>query len=108
MWDGGGIDTYDFANYRTDLSIDLRPGHWSTLSIGQIAYLGGFRWARGNIANALLYQGDPQSLIENAIGGGGADRIFGNSAGNHLIGRTRQGQAVWARRSGYAQWRAGS
>jgi serralysin len=87
VWDGGGIDTYDFANYRTDLSVDLRPGHWSTLSTEQLAYLGGFRFARGNIANALLYQGDPRSLIENAIGGGGDDRIFGNSAGNHLIGR---------------------
>jgi Ca2+-binding RTX toxin-like protein len=87
VWDGGGSDTYDCANYRTDLSIDLRPGHWSTLSIGQLAYLGGFRWARGNVANALLYQDDPRSLIENATGGNGNDRIVGNSAGNYLIGR---------------------
>jgi serralysin len=87
VWDGGGIDTYDCTNYRTDLSVDLRPGHWTTLSIGQLAYLGGFRWARGNVANALLHEGDPRSLIENAIGGNGNDRIVGNSAGNHLIGR---------------------
>ena len=87
VWDGGGIDTYDFANYRTDLSVDLRPGHWSTLSTGQLAYLGGFRLARGNVANALLYQDDPRSLIENATGGNGDDRIVGNSADNHLIGR---------------------
>jgi Ca2+-binding RTX toxin-like protein len=87
VWDGGGIDTYDFANYRTDLSVDLRPGYWSTLSFEQLAYLGGFRWARGNVANALLYQDDPRSLIENAIGGGGDDRIVGNNASNHLVGR---------------------
>lgn len=87
VWDGGGIDTYNFSNYRTDLSVDLRPGHWSTLSTEQLAYLGGFRWARGNVANALLHQGDPRSLIENATGGSGDDRIVGNSAGNHLIGR---------------------
>ncbi|WP_457092865.1 M10 family metallopeptidase [Microvirga sp. P5_D2] len=87
VWDGGGIDTYDFANYRADLSVDLRPGHWSTLSTGQLAYLGGFRLARGNVANALLHQGDPRSFIENATGGSGDDRIVGNSAGNHLKGR---------------------
>jgi serralysin len=87
VWDGGGIDTYDCANYRTDLSVDLRPGQWSTLSTEQLAYLGGFRLARGNVANALLYQGDSRSLIENATGGDGDDRIVGNSAGNYLIGR---------------------
>jgi serralysin len=94
VWDGGGIDTYDCATYRTDLSIDLRPGHWSTLSIGQLAYLGGFRWARGNVANALLHHGDPRSLIENVIGGNGDDRIVGNSAGNHLIGRQGKDRLV--------------
>jgi serralysin len=87
VWDGGGIDTYDCANYRSDLSVDLRPGHWSTLSTGQLAYLGGFRFARGNVANTLLYQDDPRSLIENATGGYGDDRIVGNSTGNHLTGR---------------------
>ena len=48
---------------------------------------GGFRLAHGNVANALLYQGDSRSLIENATGGDGDDRIVGNSADNHLIGR---------------------
>lgn len=94
VWDGGGTDTYDFASFRTNLSVDLRPGHWSTLSYDQLAYLGGFRWARGNVANALLHQGDPRSLIENAAGGNGADRIVGNSAGNHLIGRQGKDRLV--------------
>ena len=30
IWDGGGIDTYDFSNYTTDAVIDLRPGAWSS------------------------------------------------------------------------------
>jgi hypothetical protein len=30
IWDGGGIDTYDFSNYGTNAVIDLAPGAWST------------------------------------------------------------------------------
>lgn len=40
----------------------------------------------GNIANALLYNNDTRSLIENAKGGSGADRISGNIADNTLSG----------------------
>ncbi|QCI79772.1 calcium-binding protein [Hankyongella ginsenosidimutans] len=36
--------------------------------------------------NALQYQGDSRSLIENAIGGAGNDSIIGNSANNRLDG----------------------
>ena len=38
------------------------------------------RIARGNIFNALLYNGDLRSLIENATGGSGNDSILGNQA----------------------------
>jgi len=86
IWDGGGRDTYDFSNYRTNLRIDLRPGAWSILSSTQIAELGYGHPARGNIANSLLFEGDLRSLIENAIGGSGNDRLFGNQANNVLIG----------------------
>src|SRR3712207_2259586 len=41
LWDGGGIDTYDFSNYATNLKIDLRPGEWSIASTTQLAKL---RW----------------------------------------------------------------
>jgi Ca2+-binding RTX toxin-like protein len=87
IWDGGGLDTYDFGNYRTNLAIDLRPGGWSKTSGNQIAYLGGFlNFADGNIANALLYQGDLRSLIENAVGGSGNDSMVGNLADNTFRG----------------------
>jgi serralysin len=87
VWDGGGVDTYTFSNYGNDLKIDLRPGGWSTTSERQLASLGGFfHLARGNIGNALLYEGDPRSLIENATGGSGDDRVIGNSAANILRG----------------------
>jgi hypothetical protein len=86
IWDGGGTDTYDFSNYATDLAIDLNPGAWSRVSTAQLAYLGDGRDAAGNIANALLYQGNTASLIENANGGSGNDAIAGNVAANALRG----------------------
>ena len=86
IWDGGGNDTYNFSNYTTNLSIDLRPGDWTTVSTTQLANLGGGHNAAGNIANSLLYQGNTASLIENAVGGTGNDTIIGNAADNKLTG----------------------
>src|SRR4029078_1688563 len=83
---GGGIDTYDFSNYATNLKVDLNPGSWTTVSSAQLAYLGNSHYAAGNIANAYLYQGNTASLIENAIGGSGADILTGNQANNVLTG----------------------
>ena len=90
LWDGGGNDTYDLSNYTTDLSINLQPGQFSTFSTAQLvnhrARTGGTAPAVGNVANALLYNNDPRSLIENAIGGSGNDTIVGNAADNVLTG----------------------
>jgi serralysin len=86
IWDGGGLDAYDFSNYRTSLTVDLRPGAWSTVSANQLAQLGPGHYARGNIANALTHHGDLRSLIENAIGGSGNDTIIGNAVANSLKG----------------------
>ncbi|MGE0699434.1 MAG: M10 family metallopeptidase [Hyphomicrobiaceae bacterium] len=88
IWDGNGNDTYDLSNYSTNLSIDLTPGGWSNFNSGQAARLSIANniFARGNIFNALQYNGDPRSLIENAYGGSAADYIAGNAAGNLLRG----------------------
>ena len=86
IWDGGGNDTYDFSNYGTNLSIDLSPGKWTVTSVSQLAQLGVGHPAAGNIANALLYDDNTASLIENAIGGSGNDTIVGNSVDNALAG----------------------
>jgi serralysin len=88
VWDGGGSDTYSFTNYTTELSIDLQPGAWTTTSQEQRAKLhwDGSKLAAGNIANALLYQGNTLSLIENASGGSASDVIKGNVASNTLRG----------------------
>ena len=42
--------------------------------------------ARGCIANAQVFQGDLHGYIENAIGGQGNDRIYGNLVNNVLSG----------------------
>ena len=88
IWDGNGIDTYDLSNYTTDLQIDLAPGGWSVFDTEQLARLNvpdDIR-ARGNVFNALQFNGDPRSLIENATGGSGDDTISGNAAANVLNG----------------------
>lgn len=89
VWDGGGTDTYDFSRYTQGLRIDLQPGAWTRTSPEQRAKLDqdGSKLAAGNIANALLHQGDERSLIERAIGGSGSDVIKGNGIGNVLQGK---------------------
>jgi serralysin len=89
IWDGNGIDTYDFSNYNTNLNIDLSPGSWSDLDVNsnfQAANLGKGNFARGEVFNALQYNNDPRSLIENAVGGAGNDILIGNNADNILVG----------------------
>ena len=86
VWDGGGVDTYDFSNYGTNLSVNLQPGSWTTASSAQLASLGSGHYAAGNIANALPYNNNTASLIENAVGGSGIDSLTGNTANNSFMG----------------------
>jgi serralysin len=87
IWDGGGNDLYDLSAYATDLVIDLRPGAASAFGDSQLASLGSGNKASGSIYNALLYNDDRRSLIENAIGGSGSDALTGNQAANFLVGQ---------------------
>jgi serralysin len=88
IWDGGGSDTINFANYKSNAVIDLAPGAWSTPWSKQLADLDitdpGTRFARGCIANAQLFGNE--GWIENGIGGSGNDSISGNAVSNALIG----------------------
>lgn len=88
IWDGGGTDTYDLSNYAGGVQVDLAPGGHSVLSHAQLAVLDvrDGTQARGNVFNALLHEGNPAALIENAIGGAGADTMAGNQAANRLEG----------------------
>jgi serralysin len=86
IWDGGGTDTYDFSNYTRKVTIDLNPGGHVTISGEQRAYLGDGHYARGNVFNALQFEGNKRSLIENAKGGSGSDILKGNAVKNTLKG----------------------
>lgn len=76
IWDAGGIDTLDLSVYSTAVEIDLREEAFSSAGPGS----NGLGVARGNIAIAR------GAVIENGIGGSGADLIVGNAAVNHLTG----------------------
>ena len=99
IWDGNGIDTYDFSDYDAcrQLAINLAPGSWTDVdsdSNFQAAQIGNRNdcdhttaiRACGQVYNALLFNGDTRSLIENALGGAGDDSIKGNQANNYLLG----------------------
>jgi hypothetical protein len=76
IWDAGGIDTLDLSGFSTPSEIDLRAEAFSGAGPGN----GGNGVAIGNIAIARGV------VIENAIGGAGADTIIGNAAANRLAG----------------------
>jgi serralysin len=74
--DGGGKDTFDFsgwsANQTINLTVTLASSIYPTLSsIG------------GLVGNLTLAVG---TVIENAISGGGNDKLFGNYVNNRLEG----------------------
>jgi Ca2+-binding RTX toxin-like protein len=69
VWDAGGTDTFNFSGYSNAQVIDLRQGSFS--NVGALV---------GNVSIAL------GAVIENAIGGSGADTLFGNSGDNVLTG----------------------
>lgn len=91
IWDGDGVDTYDFSNFTTDLSIDLTPGSYVDLDVGGNSQRSLLDWrdgdyADGHVYNALQFNEDTRSLIENAVGGSGDDTFIGNIADNILTG----------------------
>jgi Ca2+-binding RTX toxin-like protein len=69
IWDAAGIDKLDCSGYFQDQLIDLKAGALS--SVG------------GMTQNVGIAFG---CIIENATGGWGNDKIFGNDADNTLIG----------------------
>ncbi|GLK85171.1 hypothetical protein GCM10017653_32410 [Ancylobacter defluvii] len=86
VWDGGGIDTYSMQSFTTPVSIDLSPGAASITSEAQLAHLGDGVYARGNVYNSYLFDDNPASLIENAVGGSANDTLRGSFADNILNG----------------------
>ena len=113
IWDAGGNDTLDLSGFNTPSTIDLNPGQFSSAggfysdemptlaeinarradaglaprtqaAYDQYVTLFGETYTDGLLSDniAIAYG----VTIENAIGGGGNDRIMGNAASNKLNG----------------------
>lgn len=74
IWDGGGIDQISVANQTKNVVIDLTAGGFSSIGANGNAN------AENNVAIALGV------TIENAVGGAGNDKIYGNAVANTLYG----------------------
>lgn len=104
IWDGGGNDTIDVSNYAGGVTVDLRPGEFSTFDQAQLAnhlaYQNLTALSPGNIAMSLLYNNDARSLIENATGGAGNDVFIGNVANNVLDGGAGSDAVIFTNTTG--------
>lgn len=75
IWDGAGSDTLFAEGITADLILHLEPGHWD--------YIGSQDRVITAPGQITVNYG---SVIENAIGGSGNDRISGTGAANALLG----------------------
>ena len=78
LYDAGGNDTIQISG-SAGQEIDLRPDQWS--QIGTPVQING-----GAIQSADTVRIYRSTLIENAIGGEGNDKLIGNDAANQLAG----------------------
>ncbi|MFD0987425.1 M10 family metallopeptidase C-terminal domain-containing protein [Methyloligella solikamskensis] len=69
VWDGGGIDAFNFSGYASNQRIDLREESFSNV---------------GNLTDNVSIA--PGVTIENAVAGRGDDWVTGNDADNKLFG----------------------
>src|SRR5262249_1523203 len=69
IFDSGGNDTLDVSGWTAPADLSLVAGAYSSCN--------------GMTANIAIAYG---CQIENAVGGGGDDLIFGNAAANHIDG----------------------
>jgi hypothetical protein len=89
IWDAGGTDTISVANFTKACTIDLRPGHFSKITIESDSSAG-INWSSppptptydGTDNLAIAYG----ATIEDAVGGSGSDTLVGNDANNELTG----------------------
>jgi len=79
IWDAGGIDTIDLSDQTIAAYLDLNPGSFSSIyPTPPYPYSSATVVKNIGIAYGVI--------IENAIGGTGADTIIGNASDNFLIG----------------------
>jgi len=73
IYDASGIDTINLSGFSQPQILDLRPGTFSSLGDRPSS-------SQPNYANVVSIEAS--TIIENAIGGAGNDRVTGNSANN--------------------------
>ena len=85
IWDAGGDDTISAILFSNSVTIDLRPAHFSTIAIDKPldTLPGGGGSEEVLTQNIGIAYG---ALIENALGGSGADHLVGNDINNVLTG----------------------
>lgn len=89
IWDAGGVDTISVSNFTKACTIDLRPGHFSKITV-ESDTSAGIKWTSppptatydGTDNLAIAYG----CTIENATGGSGNDTLVGNDVDNALTG----------------------
>ncbi|MBO6504050.1 MAG: M10 family metallopeptidase C-terminal domain-containing protein [Kordiimonadaceae bacterium] len=82
LWDYGGNDTISVYGVGDAVHINLTPGTWSNIG-PDIRYDGGGEVVAVETGTLFIM---PDTIIENAIGGDGADTLTGNGADNLLKG----------------------
>jgi serralysin len=106
IYDAGGTDTLDFSGWSSNSTIDLHPGSFSSGGGSGVVPLDVLK-ARGllpasyteadylalrtryNAVDGLLHDNISiayNTIIENAVGGSGNDRMIGNDVDNALTG----------------------
>lgn len=78
IWDAGGADTISNEGSNVACTIDLRAAPLVGVNAG-----GYVSYATGITGGFTIANG---AIIETAIGGNGADKLYGNSSGNTLLG----------------------
>jgi len=81
VWDYAGNDTIGASGGSTAVDINLTPGSWVNVGTS-IGYWNGTDWSYDSYT---VYIAD-DTIIENAYGAGGNDKLTGNDAANQLTG----------------------
>jgi len=101
VYDAGGIDTFDLSTLTRGSNVDLAPGAYSSIayySAEQQAadWTARYPWASSFLAQQFIQPSTYtwslnvgiaySTLIENVVGGSGADTVSGNDAANNIAG----------------------
>lgn len=101
IWDGGGVNTFDFSGCSEFAIIDLRPGEYSAVYLDVpsiwIAYGVTIQKAIGSAGADLIFTSESGSIIE---AGAGHDLIFSNLGDDRLAGGDGRDEVLFVKERG--------